>query len=154
MNRILLSATVGALALALQPGRVEKQAMKQNEEAQQELMRIESTLPEAMMRGDRAMIERITADDFLGFEPNGQEIRKADLLARMNAPDYVLESLRHEDIRVRVFGDCAVATALTVVKGRYKGQETGGRFRYLRVWVRRDARWQAVAAQSATLPQP
>lgn len=154
MNRILALVTTGLVALGVQTGQIKEQKMNQNEGALQELQRIEESLPEAMMRGDVALVERITADDFLGFDPNGQEIHKADLLARMKSPDYELQSLRHEDIRVRVFGDCAVATARTVVRGRYKGQETGGQFRYLRVWVRRGGRWQAVAAQSATLPEP
>ncbi len=94
------------------------------------------------------------AADFIGFNPLGEELNKVQVLARVTSPDFELESLRHEDVRVRVFGEAAVATGLTVVKGRYKGQDAGGRFRYLRVWIRREGRWQAVAGQSTPVPQP
>jgi hypothetical protein len=49
----------------------------------------------------------------------------------------------NEDIRVRVFGDVAVATACGMAKGRYKGQDPSGQFRYTRIWVKRNGQWQA-----------
>jgi len=84
--------------------------------------------------------------------PLGEELTKAEVLARLRSPDYELESLQHQNIRARVFGECAVVLARTVVKGRYRGEEAGGEFPYLRVWLRREGRWQAVAAQSTSLP--
>jgi ketosteroid isomerase-like protein len=78
---------------------------------------------------------------------------KAQILERNAVADYELEFLRHENIRVRVYGDCAVALARTVLKGRSKGQEFGGEYPYLRVWVKRNDRWQAVATQSTSVPR-
>jgi ketosteroid isomerase-like protein len=69
----------------------------------------------------------------------------------MTAQEFELDSIRHEDIRVRVFGDCAVVHAITVVKGRFRGADAGGRYRYIRVWARRAGKWQAVAGQSTTI---
>ncbi len=70
------------------------------------------------------------------------------MLDRFHIPDYQVLTLRHEEIRVHVFGDCAVATATTVLEARYKGQEISGRFPYTRVWLRRAGKWQAVFTQS------
>ncbi len=67
--------------------------------------------------------------------------------------NYEIESLVNNEIEVRVFGDVAVATARGTAKGRYKGQDASGQFRYLRAWVKRAGRWQAVAAQSTMIPQ-
>jgi len=63
------------------------------------------------LRGDAAYLARYTADDFQGMDPAGRAVTKADILARLKASDVRIESLHHEDIRVRVFGDCAVSTA-------------------------------------------
>ncbi len=149
---VIVGAVLAVWSLGIsQAGR---QMTDQKSNAEQELTAMEHELAEAAIHGDIVKLERYTADDFLGFDPSGQELNKAQVLARFKSPDYELESLRHEDVRVRVFGDCAVATARTVVKGRYQGKEAGGQFRYLRVWIRRQGRWQAVAAQSTTIPQP
>ncbi len=146
----------GALlaTLALSISQAGRQEMHRNSTAEHQLVSMEHELAEAANRRDLATLERLTADDFAGFDPSGQELNKAQVLARFTSPDYEVESLRHEDIRARVFGDCAVATARTVVKGRYLGKDVGGQFRYLRVWIWRQGRWQAVAAQSTTIPQP
>ena len=125
-----------------------------NHEAEQELVRVENELPGMILRGDVAGVERLMADDFIGYDPNGRELTKADVIAQMESTDVKTESLRHEQVRVRVFGDAAVATAVSVVKARYQGQEVGGRFRYMRFWIKRDGRWVSVAAQSTRALEP
>lgn len=154
MNRISLVVVAVLATLAIAMAQARGQNMDRNSKVEQQLIRMERELAEAATRGDVAMLERFTADDFIGIDHYGRELTKARILARFRSPDYEVESLRHEGIRVRVFGDCAVATARTVVKGRYKGQDVGGEFPYMRVWIRRQGRWQAVAAQSASIPQP
>ena len=116
---------------------------------QEELKGLEREVAEAAARGDLAMMERVLADDFVGIEANGQQLTRAQVLDRFHLPDYEVQTLRHEDIRVHVFGDCAVATATTVLEARYKGQEIRGRFPYTRVWLKRAGKWQAVFTQSA-----
>ncbi len=126
--------------------------MEQEASVAQQLTRIESEFAEAALRHDAGALERYIAEDFVGVDVNGQHMDKAQVLARMQSQEMEITSLRHEDIRARVFGDCAVATARTAVAGRYKGQETGGEFPYMRVWVKRQGRWQAVATQSSAIP--
>lgn len=127
--------------------------MNRDTHAEQELIHMEREFGEALTRGDKATLDRLMAEDFLAINPVGRELTKAQVLFEITSPDYEIESLRNEDIRVRVFGDAAVATALGTVKGRYKGQDASGQFRYTRVWVKRQGRWQAVAAQSTLLPK-
>jgi ketosteroid isomerase-like protein len=117
-----------------------------------ELTRLEREVGEAISRRDVAALDRLLADDFQVTNPLGQVLTKHEALAALTSPDYQLESLSNDDIAVRVFGDMAVATAVGTARGRYQGRETSGRFRYLRVWVKRQGRWQAVAAQSTNLP--
>lgn len=146
----ILFAVLAASLLAV--GQEKAQQAGQRRNAEQELVQLEGEIARAMARGDFDFLESVLADDFIGVNPRGEELTKAEVLARLRSPDYELESLQHQNIRARVLGDCAVVLARTVVKGRYRGEEAGGEFPYLRVWLWREGRWQAVAAQSTSLP--
>jgi ketosteroid isomerase-like protein len=119
----------------------------------QEVERLERSFGEAITRGDAAALDRLMADDFVGTNPLALVLDKKQTMAELASPDYELQSLVNEDIRVRLFGDVAVATARSTANGRYKGQDAGGQFRYTRIWVKRDGQWQAVAAQATMIPQ-
>ena len=119
----------------------------------QEVERLERSFGEAITRGDAAALDRLMADDFVGTNPLARVLDKKQTMAELASPDYELQSLVNEDIRVRLFGDVAVATARGTAKGRYKGQDASGQFRYTRIWVKREGQWQAVAAQATMIPQ-
>jgi ketosteroid isomerase-like protein len=141
----------GAAAAAGPEGRTAR--MERADADRKALEAVEHEFPAALLRGDATYIARYTADDFEGMDPAGRAVTKADVLARLKAADVTIESLRHEDVRVRVFGDCAVATARTVLRARHGDRDVSGVFPYLRVWVRREGRWQAVAALSTSAPK-
>ena len=71
------------------------------------------------------------------------------MLDEQKSPDRRIEILRHDNIRVRVFENCAVVFAVTVMRGKYQGQAFAGEFPYMRVWIKRQGRWLAVATQSS-----
>jgi ketosteroid isomerase-like protein len=118
----------------------------------QEVERLERSFGEAITRGDAAALDRLMADDFVGTNPLARVLDKKQTMAELASPDYELQALVNEDIRVRLFGDVAVATARGTAKGRYKGQDASGQFRYTRAWVKREGQWQAVAAQATMIP--
>jgi ketosteroid isomerase-like protein len=118
----------------------------------QEVERLERSFGEAITRGDGAALDRLIADDFVATNPLARAVDKKQTIAELVSPDYELESLVNEDIHVRLFGDVAVVTARGTAKGRYKGQDTSGQFRYTRIWVKREGQWQAVAAQATMIP--
>jgi ketosteroid isomerase-like protein len=119
----------------------------------QEVERLERSFGEAITRADAAALDRLLADDFVGTNPLARVLDKKQTMAELASPDYELESLVNEDIQVRLFRDVAVATARGIAKGRYKGQDASGQFRYTRIWVKRARRWQAVAAQATMIPR-
>ena len=119
---------------------------------EQEIMRMEREFGEALTRRDPKPIEGFLADDFSAIVASGEVFDRRQTLAAVTSTDYEIVSLHNEDIRVRVYGDAAVAAARGVVRGRYKGHDASGQFLYTRVWIRSKAHWQAVAAQSTNLP--
>jgi ketosteroid isomerase-like protein len=85
----------------------------------------------------------ILGDDFLCTLADGSLIDRAQFLAHAAKPTTAL-GLQAHDVNVRLLGDTAIvhaATSFTYLDGR------PGRGRYTDVWVRRDGRWVAVAAQ-------
>lgn len=114
-----------------------------------EITRMEQEFVEATLRGDTATVERLLADDFIGIDPNGRRLSKAEVLANLKSAAANILDLRHEDIRIAVFDGCAVATARTVLKWVEGGGEIEGQFPYMRVWIKRQGNWLAVATQSS-----
>jgi len=147
MKAILLAAVCVGCFVAL-VGAQERRDVPGRNEAAEEVARMERQVGEAIARRDLVFLEPLFADDFEATISNGQVLTKAQTLAQVTSPDIEVESLVNDAIRVRVFGDVAVVSARGVVRGRYRGRDASSTFRYLRIWVRRSGRWQAVAAQS------
>jgi ketosteroid isomerase-like protein len=49
---------------------------------------------------------------------------------------------------VRVHGNIAIVTARADVRGHDLGEEFNGPYRYTRVWMRRNGKWQTVSYQA------
>ncbi|HZI87704.1 MAG TPA: nuclear transport factor 2 family protein, partial [Pyrinomonadaceae bacterium] len=64
------------------------------------------------------------------------------------------DSLEVSDRTVRVYGDVAVMTSLTNLKGQYGGQEASGQYRVTNVFARRGGVWQIVSLQMTPLTTP
>ena len=98
----------------------------------------------ALTQRDTAFFSRVLAED---FESGGAT--KARFLANVSNPSgAVYERVAVSDVRVRLYGETAVVTALGEYSGQRGAQPFTERSRYLRVFVRRAGRWQAVAGQS------
>ena len=72
---------------------------------------------------------------------------KAEQIASWKAGDYHFSAFDSDDLRIRLYGEAAVATGRIVEKGEMKGRDISGRHRFTRVFVKRQGRWQMVATQ-------
>ena len=118
------------------------------------IQQLEEQFKEAILQGDVATFQRLCADDFTHTSQDGTfRIRDAWLKGRVQGKtSYV--SYEVDDRQIRIFGETAVVTGL--VKPSWREEDGGlatGRFRFLRVWVKRDSRWQAVAFQSTRVSE-
>ncbi len=125
--------------------------MNENSKAGEEVIELERAFGEALTRLDKARLDSLMADDFLLTNTIGKVVSKTQVIADITSPDYELESLVNDDISARIYGDVAVVMARGSAKGRYKGRDASGQFRYTRVWVKRQGRWQAVVAQATNI---
>ena len=113
--------------------------------AEQEIRVLLDELAAAHLRGDADALDRLRADDIVFTTADGRALEKAEMQGAQG--DLVLPMYVHDDVRVRVYGDAAVATGRIRSEGTFRGQPRGGRTRFRRVFVRRGGRWQLVANQ-------
>lgn len=99
----------------------------------------------AERQGDAAALARILADDFVGIGPRGFMLTKEQWLARYQSGDLRHESFTWDDVRVRVYGDAAVATGRQTQQGAFQGHDIAGQFRVTQVFVHQQGRWLLAA---------
>lgn len=91
--------------------------------------------------GDTGRLATLLTDDFVGVGPRGFTLSKQRWLDR-----YSSGALRHDvfswdEVRVRVYGDAAVAVGITASKGSWFGQPISGRSRLTQILVRANGSW-------------
>ena len=121
---------------------------------EQALTKIEHDVLAALLKKDVAAFGQHFADDAVLFPPDGSPQTKTQLLADLKSGDLAIESSQISDLKVRVYGDAAVVTYITTDKGKYKGTDISGRYRWTDVFVRRDGAWKIVAGQGTPIPPP
>jgi len=151
MQRMIFIAAALLTALSVTPGQMRNQKMQKKSQTVQELIKLEREFGDAQPRRDIARLNQLIADDFVATVPPGKVINKAEVIAQVTSPDLEMESLVNDDIQVRIYGNVAIVTARGAARGKYKGQDASGQFRYTRVWIKREGRWQAIAAQSTMM---
>ena len=99
---------------------------------------------ESVASGDPKVVEQILADDFLGVDPNGRQYTKSEMVADTRNGPQVFASNRANAIKVRFFGNTAVAQG---DESWVKHSGARGRFVWTDTWILRNGIWQIVAAE-------
>ena len=107
---------------------------------------------ESVASGDTAPVERILADDFVGVSPDGNLYDKAKMIAdtRVAPKEYVSNHVNQ--VQVRFYGEAAIAQGNESWERR-TGEPRRGRFVWTDTWIRRNGRWQIVAAEDLIVPE-
>jgi len=143
LTLLLVSSATAQTQRRTKPDRTSAEAYIRASEAQ---------WAESVASGDTKAIERILADDFIGTDPKGNLYDKATMIAdTKDAPKYFVSN-HLDQVKIRFFGNTAVAQGSESWERR-NGER--GRFVWTDTWVRRNGRWQIVAAEdliAAPLP--
>ncbi len=112
-----------------------------------EFGQIERNLAAAYMRGDRAFVDDLLADDWTSTDYTGRIWTKANVLALFGPGGPTFTKAEIDVDRVRVHGDVAIVTGRSVSAGRVDGRDVSVTQRYMDIYVKRDGRWRVVASQ-------
>jgi len=118
-----------------------------------EILELEKERNQAILRGDAVALERMTSDDYTFITLRGELRTKAEIVQGFKSGSFHYDSREISDLKVRVYGNTAVVTGRSIQKGKENGKDYSGDYRFTRVYVTQDGRWQTVALQT-TLIQP
>ncbi len=109
---------------------------------EEEILKAEKGFADAIARNNPEEIGRFVADDWIIISADGGIIDKKRFLEVIKSGALTHEMMESDDIRVRLYGDSAVLTALTRSKGKFMGQEFTTEERATDFFVKLDGRWR------------
>jgi ketosteroid isomerase-like protein len=123
-----------------------------NADAERCIKESERQWAESVANGDASVIERILADDFVGVDTDGSFYPKTKMISdtRDSPKEFISNHL--DDVKVRFYGDTAVAQG-SESWVRRTGTPLRGRFVWTDTWIRRNGKWQIVAAEDLIAPE-
>ena len=118
--------------------------------AEQAVLKVTQEWLAADASQDRAALNRIVADDFLGTGPMGSTVSKADIIPREGTGEGHSLQMSAQDLKARIFGDTAVLTGRGVPKTQ---QQERPEIRFTIIFVKRAGNWQMVGAHLSPIPR-
>jgi predicted amidohydrolase YtcJ/ketosteroid isomerase-like protein len=104
-----------------------------------------ATYGDAYQAGNRELLERVLADDYVFVALDGQALDKSQAIARWTDPARGAATFTDTDSRIRVYGHCAVVTGRQAESGSSGGKSYAVQYRFTVVWARPKGRWQVVS---------
>jgi ketosteroid isomerase-like protein len=134
---------------------VSAQAVGQSQSAvAEEIRKLDRERIQAQVNADAAALDRIYADDFIGVGPSGTVRMKKDVLSDFTSGSLKFQSITTDEVRIRVYGNAAVETGLSTMKGRDADKVVPEENRFTRVWIKQGGRWRLVANHYSNLVRP
>jgi len=121
--------------------------------AEDEIKNLEEARNQAVLHGDVAALDRMTAADYTFITLRGELRTKSDILQGFRSGSFHYESRQISDLKVRVYGNTAVVTGRSIQKGMENGKDYSGDYRFTRVYVKQNGRWLTVALQTTLVQQ-
>jgi ketosteroid isomerase-like protein len=149
MNKVLAIGLVCLLSLSLAAGQqASKKAGVEDQIKEQEQKWAQATVKEGA-----AAVDQYEADDIFDTDPSGRVTNKAQDKTDLSSGDLKFQSIELSDLKVHGYGNTAVVTGTSEIKGSYKGQDISGKYRFTDTWAMRNDKWRVVASQSTKQQQ-
>ena len=122
-----------------------------SQDAADQVRAAETARGQALLQRDTTALSRLVANEFTEISRLGTIRTKADNIRDIASGDLRLTTIKYDSLTVHVYGDAAVLQGIADNTGMFRGIPFAGKIRYMRVFVRRDGRWQAVAMQQTPM---
>jgi ketosteroid isomerase-like protein len=119
-------------------------------EIAREIERLEQQLIAAIEAKDLAAYQRLVAEDYVAVGAAGEQTR-AQAIEAYRSGALSLPGLKIGDVKVHVYGDTAMISARTFGDRVEGGKTVPNRVRYMRIWMKRQGQWRAVAQMARPL---
>ncbi|MBN8465397.1 nuclear transport factor 2 family protein [Corallococcus exiguus] len=134
--------------LALATGAAEARDPAQDE---RELLKVEAALCRAFETADVATLRKSLDARFTLTDSKGTVTDLEQNLAEVAKKDPVYEVFRNHHQKIRLYGDAAVVTGITTLKGHSGKTQFEGDFQFTDTWVYREGQWKLAASHATRL---
>jgi hypothetical protein len=121
--------------------------------AEQQIKTVTDEVSVALLKADTNSLEKLLADDYTGIHSDGRLVSKAQEIESVKSSALKYETNEIQDLKIRVYGHTAVATALASLKGTVSGKPFSFTVRSTRVWVKQNGNWKSVAYHATRVSQ-
>lgn len=146
IGRLVVVASM--LVISLAPA---LKAQSQNQSVVEELTKIKQQWSEAEMSKDIPFLNKLWTDDCIFGTSLGTVMNKQQLIALIKGTSRKVTELHSDDIHVRLYGNMAIMTDRTTMRGVYQGKPYGGTYRYVRIFEKENGTWRVVLVQATPL---
>jgi ketosteroid isomerase-like protein len=148
MKRSLMMGSL--LFLAAVSANAQPQSQSQRDVVE-EIRKVDRERIQAQINADSAALGRIYAEDFIGIGPSGTVRTKKEVLSDFASGSLKFQSIVTDDVKIRVYGNAAVETGLSTMKGRDADKVVPEENRFTRVWIKQGGQWRLVANHYSNL---
>jgi ketosteroid isomerase-like protein len=106
---------------------------------------LEEQLRQAMLNSDVPVLDELIAEDLIFTMHTGLVVDKQYDLDAHRSGIFQFTKVETDDRQIREYGDFAIVAVKTDLAGIHDRQAFSGTYRFTRVWVNRQDRWQIVA---------
>jgi hypothetical protein len=116
-----------------------------------ELLRTEAALCHAFEAGDAVALGKGLDPRFTLTSSNGEVTDRAETIAEVAKREPYYEVFRNSGQKVRLYGDAAIVTGITTIKGHSGATGIAADFQYTDTWIHRDDAWMLAASHASRL---
>ena len=146
MKATFALALLMVLAFVYAPARAADEGGS-DQQAQEKIQKMQQEWADAARDKNTGPLEAMLADDFTHTGPGGQTMTKDDFVGHIKDGTFKIDSLEFQNVKVRVYGDAAVATGKVVLKGNWGGTDVSGDYAFTDTFIKHDGKWRQVAGQ-------
>ena len=106
----------------------------------------------ALEQADIPTLQAMIVRGYVFTDPSGRVAGRDEIIGGLATGRIRVTSQTTRNVRIKVFGDAAVETGLLISVAVRDGHNSGGTYRFTRVWVKQGGRWRTAAIQE-TAPQ-
>jgi len=120
---------------------------------EREIRRVEAELCRAFENGDAETLRKDLDRSFTLTSSTGVVTDFDQNVAEVASRDPAYEIFRNHDQKVRLYGNAAIVTGITSIKGQSGGKPFEGHFQFTDTWVHDGGGWKLAASHASRLPK-
>jgi len=118
-----------------------------DKETEKIIMGLEDQWAEALRTDNKALFDKILANNFTFIDPDGQVRDRASYLKDRSVNDRQTDSFEIADLKVTPYGNAALVSGLSTAKEIRNGKIYRFRLRWKELWIQENGQWKVVSGQ-------